>query len=740
MKADDQKRVEKILFENLSEIADPGDRGFFLDWVCRDNSALKTRMARLLESEDQAERFFDFAPFETCDPNDESAGECEGEEEIGLRIGKYRLLRRLGEGGCGVVYLAEQESPVRRKVALKLIRVGLDHAEASGRFDAERQSLAMMDHPGIARVLDAGATITGRPFFVMQWVSGERITEFCDKQLLNLRQRLELFVRVCHAIQHAHQKGVIHRDIKPSNILVYDHDGTPLPKVIDFGIAKSTGCNKTDSGMVRDYFLGTPKYMSPEQAMEDGAAVDTRSDIFSLGVLLCELVAGSTPFVDLTADISNPGAVRDILVNRQASPPSEVFGKLSPAEKLDASNRRGTNSRNLEKSLVGDLDAIVLKCVSRDPQSRYNTAHSLAVDVQHLLSDEPVGAYPSSRSYRFMKLVRRNKFTFISGALIFFTLAIGFGTSTVMFLREKNARSEQARLRIDAEQARTAESHLRERAEARELCTQAAVRLMYGEMDEADEIAARIPENLVPTSLEATDLFGKLGTWHVTNGRWIQASRCFSSVVESFASVDLSDTDNVSRNLLPAVAAACEAGDVDRYERLRRIAIQRFGGSHHPVVAEQIIKVCLLCPADSEMIAKVQPLAKVIEASSQEPDHLGFTPNLHAWAHFSMALWCLRTGEPEQSVEWSIKSLKSESLNPSRVASVELVLAMAHFRKEEPLEARRRLKEAQDIILPVFQTSIGRWSTGREGPTWPDWANAHMLLKEAEALIGPPEE
>ncbi|MBN8460374.1 MAG: serine/threonine protein kinase [Verrucomicrobia bacterium] len=731
------RKIEALLLECLTEIPDSGERSLFLDWACRSDADLRSRMKRLLESREHSARFFDFAPFEACEPDDGSEDVSGAPEviDIGLRIGKYRLVRRLGAGGCGVVYLAEQETPVKRQVALKLIRVGLDHGEVIRRFKMERQALAMMDHPGIARVLDAGATVTGRPYFVMQWVTGERITDFCDKHRLSVDQRLELFIRVCHAIQHAHQKGVIHRDIKPSNVLVSFHDGVPLPKVIDFGIAKATGVADANSEAVQEYVWGTPNYMSPEQGTRGGSDVDTRTDIFSLGVLLCELLTGSTPFAGGPGS-ANTVEMRRGLLERVASAPGGVFAKLPAEARTAVASNRSCGPHELARKLRGDLDAIVMKCVRRDPTQRYNTASGLAVDVRHHLDNDPVGACSAGRRYRLGKLVRRNKLVFATGAVVFATLAMGFGTSTWLFLREKESRREQARQRALAEQSRAAEAALRERAEAGEVCAHAAVRLFYGDLAEADRIVANIPEDLVPPSLEAADLFSKLGDWHLAALRWPQASKCFSLLVESKSSVDTSDTDSVSRNLLPAVAAACEAEDWNRYERLRKIAVQRFGETRHPVVAEQIVKVSLLKPADPSIMARLAPLGGFISDALAGNPTLETTPNLKAWACFSMALWDYRKGEFETSIQWAQKSLDLEDKNPARVSSVKLLLAMVHFRMGRPQDARDLLHEAAPTVRTILSGDIQAWSNNSLGIVWPDWANAHVLLNEAETLIG----
>ena len=310
---------------------------------------------------------------------------------------------------------------------------------------------------------------------------------------------------------------------------------------------------------------------------------------------------------------------------------------------------------------------------------------------------------------------------FATGAIVFAALAMGFGTSTWLFLK--------------AEESRAAEAALRERAEIRELCAQAAVRISYGKLEEADRLVANVPVNLVPPSLEAAQVFNKLGEWHIAALRWPQASRCFASLAESMSSVDASDTDNVSRNLLPAVGAACEAGEWDRYERLRKIAVERFGETHHPIVAEQIIKVSLLRPADPAIMARLEPLAVVVADAISGNNASKNNPNLRAWACFSMSLWNHRKGDHEKSIEWACKSLELENLNPARVSSVKLLLAMSHFRLGQTEEARAMFHEAEPVIRAVLNGNIKDWTSGPHGIVWPDWANAHVLLNEAEALI-----
>ena len=328
----------------------------------------------------------------------------------GTVIGPYKLLQQIGEGGMGTVFMAEQTQPVQRKVALKVIKPGMDSRQVIARFEAERQALAMMDHVNIARVLDAGATEAGRPYFVMELVHGVPITKYCDDNHLTPRERLELFVPVCQAIQHAHQKGIIHRDIKPSNVMVTLYDGKPVPKVIDFGVAKATEQKLTERTLFTQYgtMVGTLEYMSPEQAEMSALGVDTRSDIYSLGVLLYELLTGSTP---LTHKRMKEAAYAEILRMIKEEEPPKPSTRLSDSGEALASisAQRHTEPAKLTKLVRGELDWIVMKTLEKDRNRRYETANGFAADVQRYLNDEPVQACPPSAGYRFRKFARRNK-------------------------------------------------------------------------------------------------------------------------------------------------------------------------------------------------------------------------------------------------------------------------------------------------------------------------------------------
>ncbi len=416
------------------------ERAAFLREACGGDMTLLGRVERLLAAHERGAAFM-AAPTGAPRAEQSNTGLTEG---TGATIGRYTLLSLLGEGGFGSVFMAEQREPLTRRVALKVIKLGMDTRQVIARFEAERQALAMMDHPGIAKVLDAGATDSGRPYFVMELVQGEPITTFCDRSALDLRDRLALFQQVCHAVQHAHQKGIIHRDLKPSNVLVADSDGRPTPKIIDFGIAKATDRTSrllTETQLVTDFrqFLGTPEYMSPEQAGLGGADIDTRSDIYSLGVLLYELLTGGPPFDPKRLRSAAWEEMRRIIREDEPERPSTRLYSLETTREVAAHRR--TEPARLIGLLRGDLDWIVMKCLEKDRARRYETANALAVDIGRHVAGEPVLAVPPSRSYLLRKFLRRHRAQTVAAGLIGASLLAAVIGTTTFAVREARQRA-----------------------------------------------------------------------------------------------------------------------------------------------------------------------------------------------------------------------------------------------------------------------------------------------------------
>jgi serine/threonine protein kinase/WD40 repeat protein len=442
----DVPRTEESIFAEALEQSSAEARMAFLDRACGSDAALRRRVEALLKSHEQADAFLRPPPAATVTQP--------APERPGSWIGPYKLLQQLGEGGMGVVFMAEQAEPVRRRVALKVIKPGLDSAQVLARFEAERQALALMDHPNIARVYDAGETEGGRPYFVMELVHGVPLTRYCDENRLSPRQRLELFVPLCQAIQHAHQKGVIHRDIKPTNILVTLHDGRPVPKVIDFGVAKAIDQRLTERTLFTQFgtTVGTLEYMAPEQAEMSGLGVDTRSDVYSLGVLLYELLTGTTP---LEQERLKQAAILELLrVIREEEPPR-------PSERISTSGQRlatiaaarSTEPAKLSRLVRGELDWIVLKCLEKDRTRRYESASGLARDVQRYLADERVEACPPTLGYRFRKFARKHKAPLAVVAGFVGVLLAGAAVAAWQAVRATDAEAQTAEQRDVAREA-----------------------------------------------------------------------------------------------------------------------------------------------------------------------------------------------------------------------------------------------------------------------------------------------
>ncbi|MHC4091768.1 MAG: serine/threonine protein kinase, partial [Planctomycetota bacterium] len=403
--------------------------------------------------------------------------------DVGRRIGPYKLLQRIGEGGMGVVFLAEQTEPVRRRVALKLVKLGMDSKAVVGRFESERQALALMNHPNVAAVYDAGVTDKGRPYFVMEYVPGVPITKFCDTHRLTMPERLELFMQACNAIQHAHQKGIIHRDIKPKNVLVMRQDGQPVPKVIDFGVAKATDHRLTEHTVYTEHgvMIGTPEYMSPEQAEMSPLAVDTRTDVYSLGVLLYELLVGALPFEPTELRQAGYAEIQRIIREVEPPKPSTRFSSLGDALH-SISDQRRLDTKAMRRQLQGDLDWITLKAIDKDPARRYASASELAADIQRHLNLEPVAASPPGLGYRIGKLIRRRRGSVAAAVAVVLSLAAGLIATSTLYVQAEAERNRavaakqqetRERQRADGERQRAQKAETRALDEAERATRQA---------------------------------------------------------------------------------------------------------------------------------------------------------------------------------------------------------------------------------------------------------------------------
>jgi eukaryotic-like serine/threonine-protein kinase len=707
-----EERIQEIFARALVKKS-PADREKYLAEACRGDPELRREIESLLRAGEQAGNFLGqtvrvpAADFVT--------------ERTGTMIGRYKLLQKIGEGGFGAVYMAEQTEPVQRKVAVKIIKAGMDTREVIARFEAERQALALMDHPNIARVLDAGATEAGRPYFVMELVNGIPITEYCDRGQLSTADRLHLFIKVCHAVQHAHQKGIIHRDLKPNNVLVTLHDGEPVPKVIDFGIAKALGQKLTEKTLFTafQHMIGTPAYMSPEQAELSGLDIDTRADIYSLGVLLYELLTGETPFDTDTWRQAALDEIRRII--RETEPPKPSTRLQTLGNKLaEVARRRQTEPMALKRSVRGDLDWIVMKALEKDRRRRYETPDAFAGDVARHLGNEPVLASSPSVPYLLGKFARRHKAGLAVSATLLSLMLAGAAVSTWQAVRATRAERTQSLLRQQAEQARANERQLRLQAEAREKIMQAEAFVRNGSPDEADRVMQTVSPLLDELNASnAAAIYFALGDWHARQAQWKEAATNY------LASIAGQSGNFEAYDRLAAVLV--QSADLAAFEQLRQQMLSRFGESTNPVLAGRIVRDCLILPWSG---AELERVGRIADAALQAGS------NHWAWNHlqFAKALAEYRQGDFVAAVDSLQNPLRDQGKDIVRDVEAYMVLAMAQHRRGYPGYARDALTTALGLAarLPSSDNDLQDWKA------WNDWVIVQALMREAEELVNGP--
>jgi eukaryotic-like serine/threonine-protein kinase len=702
---------EEEIFHQAMEIRDTAQREAYLRRSCQSDPLLRQSVDAMLIDHDQATRLFqEVASGFKLDEDAlaHSTDELGVDPDLGTAIGPYRIVQRLGEGGGGIVYEAEQDAPVHRKVALKILKPGIDKWRVMNRFQAERQALELMEHPNIARVLDAGVTRDGRQYFVMELVRGTKITEHCLKHSVPLAARLQLLQQVCSAVEHAHQKGIIHCDLKPSNILITLVEGVPLPKVIDFGIAKATA--SAPSEWTRQGFpAGTPAYMSPEQ-ISGSKDIDTRSDIYSLGVIMYELIAGHPPFDKEESSKSGAGGLRPRLLEQDPPTPTQ----------------RALRNGNPRVEWNEDLDWIVMTALERDRERRYATVRGLGQDIARYLAHEPILARPPSRLYRLRKLVRRNRLA--SGAIAASVLALmaGFTASSYLYVKADAAERKQAELRVAAEAAEQKQAQLRAEAEERAYVTKAAILLMQNKTAEADAEIQRMGGMLTQPSVEATNVFHKLGTWNALRGDWKAASQRLLALsrVNRFDDSDM--TDNATRDLVPIAPTLVEAENLEALGQFEVFLTDRLGNTNNPVAAEQVLKICLQYPPSPNMLTRLEHVAAVAEKSlpATSPARLNW---LQAWRCFAVGLWDYRVGHYGESVRFLNLAMTAPRNEPVVNACCLALRSMALRSLGRTANADADLAEAKGLIERKFSSPLEMDNEG----LWHDWLTARILLREA---------
>lgn len=732
---------EKSIFLEALDIESIEERTAFVESACRGDAALLSSVTALLSEHERADNPVDTPIVAQSDRRPFANVETESYvavnrsisgQTLGTMIGPYKLMEQIGEGGFGLVYVADQQTPIRRRVALKIIKPGMESREVLTRFEAERQAIALMDHPNIARVYDAGVTESAQPYFVMELVRGVPLTEYCDGHQLDISDRLKLLVDVCNAVQHAHQKGIIHRDLKPSNILVTLQDGHPLVKVIDFGVAKAIGQSLTIKTMYTRFasMVGTPAYMSPEQAGMSTGDIDTRSDIYSLGVLLYELLTGTTPFTSDRLQSAGFDELRRIIREEEPHRPSTRLSTLNNQLATTIAANRKLDLAKLASSMKRDLDWIVMKALDKDRNRRYATAGSMAEDISRFLMHQPVVACPPSTWYRFTKFARRNKVAISTVSSI--TAALLLGTIVSVWQAQVAIQERDDKV-IALNEAKTAEETANQARKELEGFNQrlntTTVLLSSGRVH-AD--AQRWSE-AYKSYTEATEILPKYflvwlerGRLNAKLGRWDAAAEDFSQAVEIGCSAQQAELSGVPQLLF-------FAGQSNAYERITR-EIEPLGASDPASVVTRGLLVDEISQSKAANLASVveQMLLDVENKSGSHMKHQHKYASMYYSANLYVAGWAhLRAGNLEKAIQRLEQSNDAEWFGKGIAYPL---IAIAHHRAGRADDAVKAFDQSQTLLDRLLNESVSRQS-GTPMIPWIDWIEFLVNHREASIVV-----